>query len=177
MNWKDISTAAVVPVVIVSACALLCLALFNRLAAVVARLRSFERERLAALGALAALRDGGEPDEAEEVRHTAMIRNVEEQFAQVSRRATLLRRALMLLLTAILALMTCCLLSGLATLWLPMMLGAMVTFLAGVGLMMAGVVCAMLEMRCALVPVLREAGALDELADRLSLTIQGDSGD
>ena len=45
-EWTSIISLSVLPVVIISACGLLSLALYNRLAAVVSRLRSFQREIL-----------------------------------------------------------------------------------------------------------------------------------
>ena len=45
-DWSNIITAGVGPVIVISACGLLCLAFYNRLAAVVTRLRGFHRERL-----------------------------------------------------------------------------------------------------------------------------------
>ena len=49
MQTSDLSkvvSSAVVPVVIISSCGLLALAFYNRMAAIVSRLRSFQRERL-----------------------------------------------------------------------------------------------------------------------------------
>jgi len=45
-EWPNIISVSVVPVVIISACGLLCLAFYGRLAALVARLRTFQREML-----------------------------------------------------------------------------------------------------------------------------------
>ena len=45
-DWAKIISSSVVPVVIISACGLLCLAFYNRMAAIVSRLRGFQRERL-----------------------------------------------------------------------------------------------------------------------------------
>ena len=45
-QWLHVVAASVVPVVVISACGLLCLAFYNRLAAVVTRLRAFHREQL-----------------------------------------------------------------------------------------------------------------------------------
>jgi len=42
-DWSRILSASVAPVVIISACGLLCLAFYNRLASVVSRLRAFQR--------------------------------------------------------------------------------------------------------------------------------------
>jgi hypothetical protein len=49
MSANDLTrivSASVVPVVIISACGLLALAFYNRLAAIVSRLRGFQRERI-----------------------------------------------------------------------------------------------------------------------------------
>mgnify|MGYP000923026210 CR=1 FL=1 len=53
-DWTKIISTSVVPVAIISACALLCLALYNRLASMVSRLRGFQRERLREAHALLA---------------------------------------------------------------------------------------------------------------------------
>ena len=45
-QWTKVLGASVTPVVVISATALLCLAFYNRLAAIVGRLRSVQRERL-----------------------------------------------------------------------------------------------------------------------------------
>jgi hypothetical protein len=45
-QWAHAVAASVAPVVIVSASALLCLALYNRLAAIINRMRALQRERL-----------------------------------------------------------------------------------------------------------------------------------
>ena len=45
-QWPNIISVSVVPVVIISACGLLSLAFYGRLAALVARLRTFQREML-----------------------------------------------------------------------------------------------------------------------------------
>jgi hypothetical protein len=45
-EWPSVISMSVVPVVIISACGLLSLAFYGRLAAVVSRLRGFQREIL-----------------------------------------------------------------------------------------------------------------------------------
>ena len=55
-DWSKIITAGTAPIIVISACGLLCLAFYNRLAAVVTRLRSFHRERLIAHDALDSVR-------------------------------------------------------------------------------------------------------------------------
>lgn len=167
-DWRELSAAAVAPVVVVSACGLLCLALYNRLAAVVARLRMFERERIATLTALAEKQAAGQGEGMAARRDRRLLRITEEQIGKVTYRAVLLQRALLLLLGSICAMLACSLLSGLAMLWQPVMYGALVGFTSGVLLMLCGVGYAIAEMRRALDPVRLEESAVDELANVLA---------
>ena len=73
-EWSHIIAAGVGPIIVISACGLLCLALYNRLTAVVTRLRSFQRERLHEQESLARLRGeaaSGGPAQASITRHEA----------------------------------------------------------------------------------------------------------
>src|SRR6476620_4889188 len=58
VDWSKVIAAGVGPIIVISACGLLCLAFYNRLAAVVTRLRSFHREQLQEQEILARLRRG-----------------------------------------------------------------------------------------------------------------------
>src|SRR5438477_5151399 len=90
---------SVVPVVVISAAGLLCLAFYNRFAAIVSRLRLFQRERLQQQE----LRDQSlEAKEAESlVRHERLIDLLGEQTEHVMKRARLMRRTLVLCLLSI----------------------------------------------------------------------------
>ncbi len=85
MNWQDVISIAVVPVVIISACGVLCLAFYNRLSQVVGRLRTLQRERLI----------------AEREKHPEILAVFTEQNAVMFHRASLVRRILQSLLGAI----------------------------------------------------------------------------
>ena len=108
-DWARVVSASVVPVVIISACGLLCLAFYNRLSSLVARLRAFHRERLAEQERL----EAGTADPTAG-RHGLMLEVLEEQTTHLLRRARLIRASLMCLLCTIACLTACSLLSGLS---------------------------------------------------------------
>src|SRR5436309_1492183 len=107
-DWLKIISVSVVPVVIISACGLLCLAFYNRLAAIVSRLRTFQRERLHEQERVD--QRGGEPSDVSR----AFLDLLEEQTLRVTRRARLIRLTLLFLLLAISMLIGCSLMLGLS---------------------------------------------------------------
>jgi Zn-dependent alcohol dehydrogenase len=149
-DWSRIVSASAVPVVIISACGLLCLAFYNRLSSIVSRLRAFHRERLAAQEQLDR---AGATGHARGAPHALLLEVLEEQTAHVLRRARLIRSTLVCLLCTIACLTGCSLLSGLGAVWPPAAVGAVVLFVGGMGLMLAAVTFAILELRRALDPV------------------------
>jgi hypothetical protein len=152
-DWTKIIAAGVGPIIVISACGLLCLAFYNRLAAVVTRLRSFHRERLHAHDALTRARDATPPDEFAIVREQELIGMLQVQMDRVGRRARWIQRALACLLLTIGCLAVCSLAIGLSTLWRPLEYTAVVMFVIGLALLVAGVGCALVELQGALDPV------------------------
>jgi hypothetical protein len=165
--WSHVVPSAVVPVVVISACGLLCLALYNRLAAVVARLRFFERERLEALVAQARTRRHESPSPEDLLRHDTMLPSLDNQIARVMARAVRLQKSLIGLLTAVAVLLLSSLCSGLGTVSPALQPLAVVFFALGLLAMLVGVLFALGEMLSALEPVRLEALAIDELAEAL----------
>src|SRR3954447_10075072 len=100
-DWSKIISTGVGPIIVISACGLLCLAFYNRLAAVVTRLRSFHRERLHEQEALARQTASATPDELAMLRHRELIGMLEVQTRHVTRRAHLIRSTLGCLLLTI----------------------------------------------------------------------------
>src|SRR3954468_356943 len=94
-SYEKIITAGVGPIIVISACGLLCLAFYNRLAAVVTRLRSFHREQLSEQEALTKQRRSSEPDPEAMVRHQEILGALEIQTRHVTHRAKLIRLTLM----------------------------------------------------------------------------------
>lgn len=125
--------SAVVPVVLMSAGGLLVLALYNRLAAIVTRLRSLVREQV---------REGGLGGVS-----------LNEEVASVLRRARLVRNALLCLISALAMFGVCSLGEGLSRFWEAAGWIALAAFLAGQALLVAGLLLALFELRQALRPV------------------------
>jgi len=142
--WPSIISMSVVPVVIISACGLLSLAFYGRLAAVVSRLRAFQREMLKEQEKLA--RAGG-------ADQSGLIEVLRTQTHQVTRRARLIRLALLFFLTTVALLIVCSL--TLAASWFTPQAAVLVAvfFVLGLLSMLGGIIAAMLELRGALQPV------------------------
>lgn len=162
-QWTRIVTAGVGPIIVISACGLLCLAFYNRLAAMVARLRAFHREHLHEQELLARLRrDGG--DDIAAVRRQEVLGMLSTQIAQIVRRARLIRAALACLLLTVGLLSLCSLAVGLSTIAPWMAYVAVPLFVLGVLLVVAAVTFALIELRYAVDPVEREGLFLRQLS-------------
>jgi hypothetical protein len=156
---------SVVPVVIISACGLLSLAFYGRLAAVVSRLRGFQREIL--VGQERFERTG-------DVEQARLIELLRTQTQQVTRRARLIRAALSFFLLAVVLLILCSL--TLVASWFVREAAfvAAVFFVLGLLSMLAAIIAAMLELRGALQPVELEtrfvSGAVEGAVEALQET-------
>ncbi len=151
----------VAPVIMISANGLICMALYNRLAAIVSRTRTFHKERFDALSSLSAL-----PLEEQTGRRAKALRHrcaeLELQGRQILRRAGLLRGALMLQIGAVIAMLLCSMSLGLTVflqslVWLPLVL-----FFTGTMMMIGGSALALLELAGALEPVMAEGDSVDD---------------
>jgi Protein of unknown function (DUF2721) len=161
-QWSRVVSASVAPAVIISATALLCLAFYNRLATIVARLRAVQRERMQEqehLETMSLL----ETERCSALRRCCMLESLAEQTARIRRRAHLVRATLMCFLGAIACLVVSSLLNGLTTIWPDMMFGTALLFLLGMTLLLAGVFCAMGELLVALNPAELETDVISEL--------------
>lgn len=144
----------VAPVAVISANGLLCLALYNRLAAVVSRSRTLNKERFE----LSIRRSALKPEEAGvEVAHLEhRIHTLDELGHQLYERLHYIRDALIYLLLAVLAMLGCSLAIGLAAIAGPFGGVALGLFAIGIVVMMLGVAKAIQELRVALSPLLFE---------------------
>ncbi len=166
-DWSKIIAASVVPIVIISACGLLCLAFYNRLAAIVGRLRTFQRERLKEQEALAKLHASGQVNSAASARHQQMMEIIGAQSAEVMARARLIQRTLQCLLGTIACLTLCSACLGLSVVWPKAQDVAVPMFLIGLGLLFTGVMFAMRELSVALAPVEAEVQSVADLVSEL----------
>jgi len=137
-QWTSIISVSVVPVVIISACGLLSLAFYGRLAALVARLRTFQREMLREQEKWA--REGL-------AEQQLLIEVLRTQILRVTERARLIRLALLFFLSTVGLLIICSLALTLSWFFPAAMLFAAVFFVVGLLAMFGGVIAAMLELR------------------------------
>ena len=163
-SWTRIVTASVAPVVVISACGLLSLAFYNRLAAIVSRLRGFQRERLHEQEQIHRLGQADPPDEASLRWRRRFLENLSQQTARTLRRAKLIRRTLLSLLGAIALLVGSSIFNGLSVVWPAAQFAAAVLFLAGMLWLLFGIVCAMIELLFALEVVESETRLVAELS-------------
>lgn len=155
-NWTQIISVSVVPVVIISACGLLCLTFYNRMAMVVSRLRGIQRERLDLFRELASMREKKENEvQIHEGRKT--LHALSEQTEIVLQRAKLLRSTLLCFLGTIAALAVTSLLLALS-LFIPLFNGLVIFFFVfGLFLLLYGVYFAFRELLQALKPIEKES--------------------
>jgi len=165
-DWSKIISAGVGPIIIISACGLLCLAFYNRLAAVVTRLRSFHRERLHEHEAMAKEAASPRPDEQALFRHRELIGMLETQTHHVTRRARLIRHTLGSLLMTIGCLALCSLCVGLSTVWPAMIYLAVPLFVIGLLMLVVAVGLAMWELKLALDPVNLESRFVRDMVEQ-----------
>ncbi len=139
----------VAPVVMISAQALICLPLYNRLAVVVGRLRGFSREHFEAqihLHKIPAEQSDNILTQALKTRAIAL----DAQNADIFRRAGLLRNALILLQSAVLAMLLCIMLLGLSLVFPGMETWSLVPFFFGVVATAGGLLLSIRELIIAL---------------------------
>ena len=170
-DWTRVISTSVVPVAIISASALLCLAFYNRLASIVSRLRGFQRERLHEFQAYNEHVRSGREDGSSIRQHQQVLEMLQVQTTRVYRRAKMIRSALLCLLGAIACLTLCSLCLG------HMMLMAAVSnwagyaaegfFMAGMALLLAGTMLGFGELWNALDPVHLESQFVTKLSREL----------
>jgi hypothetical protein len=166
INGVGVIATAAVPVVMISACSLLSLAFYNRIAAIVSRLRSLQRECIEHQEKLYLHRHSTDPDEMLSRRTEQLIAMQRLQTRGVLGRARYLQVALSCLLGGIAIFVICCL-----TLELYAFEGANETigvisaalFLVACLVVFTGVCYALAEMRCALEPIMQESALVEDM--------------
>ena len=150
-DLSKIVSAGVGPIIVISACGLLCSTFYNRMTNVITRLRAFQRERLAEQYLL-----DQEKDDDRRARRQELLAILSSQTDLLVRRVKLVRRTLYCLLYTIASLIVCSLSLGLAVLWPPLIYGAIAMFIIGLAILLAGLGFAMLDLRLSLDPVVLE---------------------
>jgi hypothetical protein len=177
-DWTRIISTSVVPVAIISASALLCLAFYNRLSGLISRLRGFQRERLAEYEQYAEHVRSGHEDASSISQHQQMLGMLEVQTKRVYRRAKLVRGALLHLLAAIGCLVLCSLSMGLGLVapagGLVAGYAAQAFFVFGMILLLGGAGLGFIEMWNALEPIQLETKFVSRLSRELDSDILKD---
>lgn len=154
-------TSFVVPVVMISANGLLALAFYNRLAALIGRLRAINKERFDLFTRLSAM--AGAPQEAPGVVHIQRrLEILDELGHMIFARARLIRDALICLLVTVLLMLGCSLNLGIAKRWPAVEWLAPILFVAGVAVMALGIVRAIQELCAALATLSFEHDMLEQ---------------
>lgn len=162
-TWREIMAAAIVPVVIISACGLLCLAFYNRLAMVITRLRTLQRERLGEYKELFRLEEKGERSSLRQEEAERFLHYLEQQTSDVLKRARYLRNCLFCLIAAIFTQVLTSLAIGVSFLYSVFDLIALFFFIGGLVLFLVGLFFAILEIKVSLSPIQMESGFVHEL--------------
>lgn len=166
INGVGVISTAAVPVVMISACSLLSLAFYNRMAAIVSRLRSLQRECIEHQEKLYAHRSSEYPDQMLARRTEQLIAMQRLQTRGVLSRARLLQLALSCLLAGIATFVICCLsLELYAIEGAAQLIGILsaLLFLAASLMVFTGVCFAFAEMRCALEPITQESALVEDM--------------
>lgn len=160
MDTSHLLTVAVTPVVLISACGLVTLALYNRLGAILSRLRAFHQQKLGLL-------DDPHFDQA------SLLDMLDSQIVAVTRKGRLVQNGLCCLLAAIAALLLCSVFAGASVVYEGVGVVALGTGLLGVALFLAGIGWAMKELTLSLTPLEEETAYLDALATHHSAKARG----
>ena len=151
VDLSKVISAGVGPIIVISACGLLCSTFYNRMTNVITRLRAFQRERLAEQALL-----DRETDEAMRVKRGELLDVLSQQTDRLVRRVRYVRRTLFCLLLTICCLILCSLSLGLSVIVPPAIYVSIATFVLGLTLLLIGLGFAMIDLTLSLDPVVLE---------------------
>lgn len=160
MEVSHLLAASVTPVVLISACGLIMLALYNRLGAILSRLRAFHQQKLELLQGL----DQRQADDT-----LMLLGLVDSQIDKVTLKAKVIQKGLYCLLTAVAAFLLCSLFAAVAVLRADFNLVALTMHFIGLSLFLAGIGWAIRELTLSITPLDEENAYLQTVtADHLA---------
>lgn len=164
MVTAQLISASVTPVVLVSACALVTLALYNRLGAILARIRAFHQQKVELLKNL---------HEFVGVDGQILLNMLDSQIVGVTAKARMIQKGLYCLLAAMAAFLACALCAGATVFheWTGIL--AVGTGVVGLTLFLVGLGWAMRELTLSLSPLEEESAYLDILTAHHLARLQG----
>lgn len=151
MDISQLLTASVTPVVLISACGLITLALYNRLGAILARLRAFHQQKLELLRQL----------ESDESR--TLLSMVDSQIEKVTLKARVVQKGLYCLLSAVMAFLLCSLFAAVAVLYKQFSMIALGMHFIGLSLFLSGIGWAIRELTLSITPLDEENAYLESV--------------
>lgn len=154
MDTVQLLSASVTPVVLISACGLVALGLYNRLNAILGRIRLFHQQKIELLEEL---------DKGEAFDEVPLLNLIDSQITQVTLKGKAIQKALFCLLSAILAFLSCSLLAAAVVLHQAFGLLALAMHIAGLSLFLAGVGWAIRELTLSITPLEEESAYLETL--------------
>ena len=151
MDTSHLLSVSVTPVVLISACGLVTLALYSRLGAILARIRSFHQQKIELLKNF---------HEHEVVEQQMLMDMLDSQIVGVTGKARVIQKGLYCLLAAIAAFLLCSLFAGATELHEWVGIAALGMGILGLSLFLVGLGCAMWELKLSLTPLEEESAYL-----------------
>jgi hypothetical protein len=164
MDTSHLLSVSIAPVMLISACGLVTLALYNRLGTILARIRAFHQQKIELLKNL---------HEHEVVEQQMLLDILDSQIVGITVKARVIQKGLYCLLAAIAAFLLCSLFAGATELheWVGLIAVAM--FFLGLSLFLVGLGWAMWELKLSLTPLDEESTYLKTLAALYRAKSQG----
>lgn len=154
--WSEMISLSTVPVVIISACGLLCLAFYNRFSVITTLLRSLQKERLSEYKELFKIEQKIK-DPLFQKESEKFLQFLEEQATGILRRARLLRNGIFCLIIAVFSLVWTSFLIGLSLTFPFLDPCVPIFFVAGLLFLLTGLFFAGMEIKVALNPIQMES--------------------
>lgn len=144
MDVTQLLSASVAPVVLISACGLITLALYNRLGAILGRLRTCHERQFQLLK---------EIDVAESSLARSQLEVVESQIEKVTSKARMVQKGLFCLLASVVAFLSCSFFSALGVWSADFGVVAVIVYFLGLLLFAAGIGWAIRELTMSITPL------------------------
>lgn len=144
MNTGQILSASATPVVLISACGLITLALYNRLATILARLRTCHQQEIDLLKQL---------DQNPSARAKSQLELVNAQTTKVTKKAKVIQKGLFCLLSSVVAFLGCSIFSAATVLHEQFGAAAVISHITGLLLFIFGIGWAIKELMMSISPL------------------------
>ncbi len=154
MNSQHLLSASVAPVVLISACGLITLALYNRLGAILARIRAFHQQKIEVL-------EGRSPRNSKDQK--LRLEMMDTQISKVTAKAKMIQKGLFCLLGSCLAFLLCSFFSGMSVLVQSFGIAALSSYVVGLTCFGSGLCWAVYELMHSLSPLEEESAYLETL--------------